>query len=149
MTRINADYELKKLTDQHVMAEYRELPMVIAALKRSLRTQPINTVLKKIPNSFTLNKGHVTFFYNKLTFLSNRYERLIVELKERGYKLDENRTLDFEGIPEVFFRDWKANDKDNLIIEARISEKIQMKPQWYKYYGKPIVNSDTHICFRA
>jgi deoxyribonuclease (pyrimidine dimer) len=140
MTRINADYELKKLMDQHLMAEYRELPMVIAALKRSLRTQPVNTVLKKIPNSFTLNSGHVTFFYNKLTFLSKRYDRLVIELKERGYKLDGERKLDFTGIPEVFFRDWQARDKDNLLVEARINEKIQMKPQWYKYYGKSIVN---------
>ena len=138
MTRINADYELKKLTDQHVMAEYRELPMVIAALKRSLRTQPTNTVLKKIPNSFTLNKGHVTFFYNKLTFLSKRYDRLIIELKERGYKLDADRKLDFNDIPDVFFNDWHAKEKDNIIIENRISEKIQMKPHWYRYYGKPI-----------
>jgi deoxyribonuclease (pyrimidine dimer) len=140
MTRINADYELKKLMDQHLMAEYRELPMVIAALKRSLRTQPVNTVLIKIPNSFTLNSGHVTFFYNKLTFLSKRYDRLVIELKERGYKLDSERKLDFTGIPEVFFRDWQARDKDNLLVEARINEKIQMKPQWYKYYGKSIVN---------
>lgn len=139
MTRINADYELKKLMDQHLMAEYRELPMVIAALKRSLRTQPVNTVLKKIPNSFTLNSGHVTFFYNKLTFLSRRYDRLIIELKERGYKLDSERKLDFTGIPEVFFKDWQAREKDNLVVEARINEKIQMKPQWYKYYGKSIV----------
>lgn len=140
MTRINADYELKKLMDQHLMAEYRELPMVIAALKRSLRTQPVNTVLKKIPNSFTLNSGHVTFFYNKLTFLSRRYDRLIIELKERGYKLDSERKLDFTGIPEVFFKDWQAREKDNLVVEARINEKIQMKPQWYKYYGKSIVD---------
>lgn len=140
MTRINADYELKKLMDQHLMAEYRELPMVIAALKRSLRTQPVSTVLKKIPNSFTLNSGHVTFFYNKLTFLSRRYDRLIIELKERGYKLDSERKLDFTGIPEVFFKDWQAREKDNLVVEARINEKIQMKPQWYKYYGKSIVD---------
>ena len=68
MTRINL-VSPEELTDQHLMAEWREIKMVPAALRRSLRTQSTQAVLKKIPSAFTLNKGHVTFFYNKIDYL--------------------------------------------------------------------------------
>jgi len=85
MTRINSDIDPKQLMDQHLMAEYRELPMVLSSLRRSLRTQSEREILKKIPPRFTLNKGHVLFFYNKLTFLKDRYTRIVDELLNRGY----------------------------------------------------------------
>lgn len=138
MTRINSDIDPKQLMDQHLMAEYRELPMVIASLKRSLKTQSEREVLKKIPPRFTLNKGHVLFFYNKLSFLKDRYAKLVDELLNRGYNLDHTRTLDFNNIPATFFNNWTATPTDNAVLEQRIREKIAMKPTWYKYYGKSI-----------
>jgi deoxyribonuclease (pyrimidine dimer) len=139
MTRINSNVDPKQLMDQHLMAEYRELPMVLASLRRSLKTQSEREVLKKIPPRFTLNKGHVLFFYNKLTFLRNRYDRLVNELHNRGYNLDQNRTLDLSGIPSTFFNDWTATPADDAVLEQRIKEKIAMKPSWYKYYGKSVL----------
>ena len=61
MTRINAVHPTV-LTDQHLMAEYRELTMVMGSLKRSLNSK---NGLPPIPEKYTLNAGHVTFFYNK------------------------------------------------------------------------------------
>ena len=139
MTRINSNVDPQKLMDQHLMAEYRELPMVLASLRRSLKTQSEREVLKKIPPRFTLNRGHVLFFYNKLTFLKNRYDRLVNELHNRGYNLDQNRTLDLNGIPSTFFNDWTATPADDAVLEQRIKEKIAMKPSWYKYYGKSVL----------
>jgi deoxyribonuclease (pyrimidine dimer) len=138
MTRINSDVDPKTLMDQHLMAEYRELPMVLASLRRSLKTQSEREILKKIPPRFTLNKGHVLFFYNKLTFLANRYARIVDELINRGYNLDQNRTLDLNNIPSTFFNNWTATPADNAVLEQRICEKIAMKPSWYKYYGKTL-----------
>lgn len=139
MTRINSNVDPKQLMDQHLMAEYRELPMVLASLRRSLKTQSEREVLKKIPPKFTLNTGHVTFFYNKITFLRNRYDRLVNELHNRGYNLDQSRTLDLSGIPSKFFNDWTATPADDAVLEQRIKEKIAMKPSWYKYYGKSVL----------
>jgi len=138
MTRINSDIDPKQLMDQHLMAEYRELPMVLSSLRRSLRTQSEREILKKIPPRFTLNKGHVLFFYNKLTFLKDRYTRIVDELLNRGYTLDQARTLDLNNIPSTFFNNWTATAADNAVLEQRIREKIAMKPSWYKYYGKPL-----------
>jgi deoxyribonuclease (pyrimidine dimer) len=139
MTRINSNVDPKQLMDQHLMAEYRELPMVLASLRRSLKTQSEREVLKKIPPKFTLNKGHVLFFYNKITFLRNRYDRLVSELHNRGYNLDQGRVLDLNGIPSTFFNDWSATPADDAVLEQRIKEKIAMKPSWYKYYGKSVL----------
>lgn len=144
MTRINADIEPCRLTDQHLLAEYNEMAMVYASLRRSRNAQSDDTLLKRIPMQYTLNGGHVLFFYNKLTFLGNRYQALIDELKHRGYNLDPNRSFTTPGeFPEYFYNDWKASGVDRKIIIERIVERINRKPAWYKYYGKQI--SDTFI----
>jgi deoxyribonuclease (pyrimidine dimer) len=139
MTRINADLDPKRLTDQHLMAEYQELAMVHASLRRSLRSKPAHEVLKKIPAQYMLGKGHVTFFYNKLTFLEKRYLQLIAELKARNYNLNPNRKFIHEGeFPVEFYNDWQANNNDRRIIAERLVSRIKEKPQWYRYYSSKI-----------
>ena len=72
MTRINI-IPVSELTDQHLIAEYREITMVPAALMRTLNSKSgLNK--QKIGNKFTLNKGHVYFFYDKGLYLYNRYK---------------------------------------------------------------------------
>lgn len=132
MTRINL-VPPEELTDQHLMAEYREMPMVSAALRRSLRTRTKASILRGIPRDFTLNKGHVTFFYDKLKYLSDRYDLVRAELLRRGYKLDPNRGLNADGFPPEFYRDYKPTEAALKIIRTRIAEKIAMKPDWYRH----------------
>src|SRR5574343_406669 len=132
MTRINADLKFNEISDNHLAAEYGELPMVFAALRRSLKTKSKNEILRNIPTQFTLNTGHVRFFYDKLGFLLNRYERIKTELIKRNYKLDENRNFVYDDLPKECFNDWKATEKDNDIIRERIKQKIAMKPYWYR-----------------
>ena len=62
MTRINL-IEPSELTDQHLIAEYREIFMVGGSLKRTLVSKSGYQELK-VPKSYTLNAGHVYFFYN-------------------------------------------------------------------------------------
>ena len=40
----------------------------------------------KVPKHYTLNKGHVYFFYNKGLYLHKRYDSIICEMKKRGFK---------------------------------------------------------------
>ena len=139
MTRINSDLNPAYLTDQVLMAEYRELPMVYAALHRSkVATRDNNLLLKKIPKTFTLNTGHVTFFYDKLLFLSKRYNRLIDELENRGYNLDKDRIYSLHSFDDIFKNDYAMTGDDKKIICARLIERYESKPTWYKYYGEPI-----------
>jgi deoxyribonuclease (pyrimidine dimer) len=140
MTRINAGLSPKILTDQHLMAEYRELPMVYASLRRSRKTQTDSYILWSIPTQFTLNTGHVKFFYNKLEYLEQRYELLKQELYNRNYKLDPTRiyTDKVKMFPSHFYNNWYPDKTDNEIIKNRIVEKIKLKPTWYKYNNRPI-----------
>ena len=134
MTRINL-LPVSELNDVHLMAEYRELPMVPAALKRSLRTQMPDVIRKKIPRQFTLNKGHVLFFYDKLGYLSERYKLLVDELVRRGYKLDPNRNSGFDGIDSRWFGNFTPTNTDMNIVRDRIKLRISQNKTWYSSRG--------------
>ena len=129
MTRINI-ISPSELTDQHLIAEYREIFMVAGSLKRTLISKS-GFVESKVPKNFTLNNGHVYFFYNKGKYLYKRYNLIIKEMKSRGFKPDENRIFPKDiFIMNNLFNDWEPNQSDIKII--RINKKIAMKPGWYR-----------------
>ena len=131
MTRINI-ISPSELTDQHLIAEYREIFMVAGSLKRTLISNS-GFVESKVPKNFTLNNGHVYFFYNKGKYLYKRYNLIIKEMKSRGFKPDENRIFPKDiFIMNNLFNDWEPNQSDIKIIRKRINEKIAMKPSWYR-----------------
>ena len=132
MTRINL-VNPKELTDQHLVAEYREIFMVGSSLQRSMKSKSWNKTINNIPKEFTLNKGHVTFFYNKGKYLDLRYTKLVNEMKRRGMKPDPQRTFKKSHWPKYLYNDWKPKAKDLQIIRKRIDEKINLKPDWYRY----------------
>ena len=128
MTRINADIPPTKLHRLHLLAELREITMVPASLRRSLRTQTPAQIFRKIPSQFQLNKSHVTFFYDKMIFLMNRFEKLCCEMERRGYTPDRTRSTAFDGFDQIWYNNWTASDADNSIVEDRINTRIQQKP---------------------
>ncbi len=130
MTRINI-IPPSELTDQHLIAEYREITMVPAALLKTLKSKT-GFKNEKIHKTYTLNKGHVYFFYNKGKYLNNRYRELVIEMEKRGFNVDKNRKFPKEAFPEELYNDWKPSLKEQKIIRKRISEKIQQKPNWYR-----------------
>ena len=132
MTRINL-VDPSELSDQHLVAEYREIFMVGSSLQRSLKSKNWEKTLANIPKKYTLNKGHVTFFYNKGKYLYKRYELLIEEMKNRGMNPDSERKFKTEQWPDALFNDWEPEPDDYKVIRARIKEKIEMKPDWYRF----------------
>jgi deoxyribonuclease (pyrimidine dimer) len=131
MTRINAGVEPRELHRRHLIAEYREIPMVPAALRRSLRTRLPEGVLRSVPPVFTLNKGHVTFFYDKLGYLQSRYDALVSEMLLRGYVPDPSRVLDLSGIPPTFYGNWQETPAARTLILERIAQRQAEKPHLY------------------
>lgn len=133
MTRINV-IPVEELTDQHLMAEYRELPMVPAIARRSDPTK------FKPTTQYTLNKGHVMFFYDKKKYLLNRWLSLIEELYRRGYAIDPSaRTVHWSALDKFPQTDWHPDSQAVSINMQRIEERINQKPHWYRRYGKPII----------
>tara|TARA_Y100001968_G_C19436134_1_gene759820 strand:- start:2917 stop:3324 length:408 start_codon:yes stop_codon:yes gene_type:complete len=130
MTRINI-IPPQELTDQHLVAEYREITMVPAALKRTLKSK-IGFQKHKIKPTYTLNTGHVYFFYNKGKYLNKRYSELVKEMKLRGFNVDTSRKFPKDAFPKELYNDWMPSLSEQKIIRKRILEKIKSKPNWYR-----------------
>lgn len=140
MTRINT-IDVETLTDQHLMAEYRELPMIHASLRRSKASKK-GLVLDNIPAKYTLNRGHVTFFYDKGKWIYNRWCQLIEELRVRNYDIKpEERKVDWTVFDSVLYNDWSPVQRDHDINLERILYRINEKREFYKYRGKPITDA--------
>jgi deoxyribonuclease (pyrimidine dimer) len=134
MTRINI-ISPSELTDQHLIAEYREITMVPGMLQRTLKSKK-GLDKSKIKKVYTLNKGHVYFFYDKGKYLNKRYNELVKEMKNRGFNPDPNRKFPHHIFVEGLYNDWFPSFEEQKIIRKRIKEKIDMKPNWYRYTKK-------------
>lgn len=91
MTRINVGVLPSELSDKHLLAEHREIkriPNMVASGKAKI---------EGIPEKFTLGKGHVKFFYNKLEWLHYRYQEIYKECLKRGFNVS-NYNAAFNGI---------------------------------------------------
>ena len=131
MTRINI-VPVNELMDQHLIAEYREITMVPAALNKTLASKK-GIDYNKISDEFTLNTGHVYFFYDKGKYLHKRYNLLIDEMKSRGFKPDSTRDFPIKVFKDNnMYNDWIPTAYAYLLIRQRIQEKINLKPDWYR-----------------
>ena len=131
MTRINI-IPVSELHDQHLIAEYREITMVPAALNRTLKSKA-GLDRKKISKRFTLNNGHVYFFYDKGLYLDKRYTEIVNEMKSRGFNPDSNRVFPIEIFKDNdLYNDWTPTIEDQKLIRQRIQERINSKPDWYR-----------------
>ena len=132
MTRINI-INPQELTDQHLIAEYREIFMVGGSLNRTLNSK-IGYKKSKVPKKFTLNGGHVYFFYNKGKYLYKRYQEIVQEMKNRGFNPDPNRKFNTKIFKtNNLYNDWLPTIEDQKIIKNRIAERIAKKPNWYRF----------------
>ncbi len=135
MTRINL-VSPAELSDQHLVAEYREIFMIGSALQRSLKSKNWLITKKNLPKDFTLNRGHVMFFYDKGEYLHDRYLKIVVEMKNRGMRPNPKRKFKKDQWPKKFYNTWEPNDRDLAIVRERIRMKINQKPDWYKWSNK-------------
>ena len=133
MTRVNLISPIC-LYDQHLIAEWREIPRIPNAVRKLLQNKGSFDIIKTIPDDYVLGTNHVRFFYDKLGFIKKRHELLKQEGKNRGFNLD-SITIDLEGIPEMFKKDFVILKKSVTLNLERISEKIIQKPHFYKHYS--------------
>ena len=120
MTRINL-IPVEDLYDQHLMAEYRELPRIFSYVEK------LKDVPKDIPARYTMGKGHVKFFADKLTFLLGRQGNLIFELLKRDFKIKFNLQelySRYEIIDEKFKKDYYPTKEEIEISRQRINELL-------------------------
>lgn len=122
MTRINTVHP-KNLKDKHMFAEYRELPRVFNLVRARVdKGQTPKDV--KIPDTYRMGSGHVTFFFDKLQYLKNRQDVIISECIKRGFNIshkDTSKLLD--GIPKEWCNDWIPDENDINTNMERLIER--------------------------
>lgn len=102
MTRINV-VPVQELCNQHLFAEWREMPRLRNNLQQSLnRKVPFN--VNEIPPEYVLGKGHVKFFYDKFKYLHIRHIEITTELIKRGYKLSQKDSHIFSYVSNMWYK---------------------------------------------
>jgi len=118
MTRINVAIPPAELTMRHLLAEHREMKRIPNVVSRGRYN------LKNTPKEFTLGKGHVAFFYDKLGYLRKRYEEVYQECINRGYNISYYGSA-WDEVPKNLLGDYTPTKRDEAIIRQRIKEKLE------------------------
>jgi hypothetical protein len=130
MTRINSAINVKNLTDEHLLAEHREIKRLPALYLKTNKTN--------IPKHFCLGTGHVKFFLNKFKFTYNRYVDIYNECLARGFNVEDYRQNWFI-ININDFNDYQTTPNEyNLLIERITDRILNSKKKCFHYYGKSI-----------
>lgn len=127
MTRINV-VPVDELSDQWLLAEYRELPRVVK--------QNIN--ISDAPAEYCLGKGHMKWARRHLHYVLVRYLNICLEMKIRGFKpqYSYSELKDYARntlFPKMIFETYYETDKDIDINRQRLIEKYKMKPDFYRW----------------
>lgn len=117
MTRINC-VPVEELTNRHLLAEYRELPRIFGLARPCADAPP----------TYTLGKGHMKFFYDKLLYLQRRQVEIVAEMKRRGMKpsFDPQR-LGEEGrfgAQKELWNDWTPTPEALRLNRERIQDRL-------------------------
>lgn len=123
MTRINV-IEPRKLSRQHLVAEYREIGRVYKLAQASFEKDP-NRIL---PKEYSMGAGHVLFFFDKLNFIQERQYLLCDEMLNRGYKVNIDPSFGIDCHLSLFKNKWRPSLKDMNVNMARLSER---QPDFY------------------
>ena len=115
MTRINVGILPKELSDKHLIAEHREIKRIPNCISKGRYN------MDGIPDRFKLGTGHVKFFYDKLSYLKDRYVSLYDECTRRGFNV-QNYIKAWDSIPKELMGDYKPTDNDRKLIQQRIIE---------------------------
>ncbi len=130
MVRVNL-IDPKRLADQHLIAEYNEMLMLVSFIKKY-------PALHNIPGQYCLGRGHMLFFKDKVGYLKMRHDALKREMRKRGFQA--KKSIDLSAFDKKNKGFWTPNMEDIALISHRITAKLRLKPKYYRYYGvhKPL-----------
>lgn len=134
MTRINSAIPVKALTDEHLLAEHREIKRICAQFKSSILEGKKSV---KIPERFTLGSGHVTFFLDKGLFTFHRYRAIYQECRNRGFQVEDySSNWDIYKKAPAYYLDYSCTEEEYRLLKERILERIGSSPKAsFHYYS--------------
>lgn len=142
MTRINAATQVRLLTDEHLLAEHREIKRIPFLYKK--RKEAGIEITKGAPKEFTLGVGHILFFLDKPAYTLARYCGLYNECINRGFSVENYKDNWSIYADEYFGKDmYIPTEKSNQIIIDRITERLlgSLKEHWH-YYGAKLTKEE-------
>lgn len=145
MTRINTMYTFL-LTNNQLLAEYRELPRVINKVSKA-------KFYKNIPLDYRMGTGHESFFGDKLLYLHKRHQQILDELAHRKslypeiFKSDYiiDTTAAFKQASVLFpdlCKDWEPSIDDVCTNLDRLIERQYLQTKGDKFGSVVIPKSD-------
>ena len=148
--RINIGIDPYYLTDEHLLAEYREIPMLVKWISKVYEKNDISVIPDKAPKEFSFGKGYFHYFLNKVGYLKVRLENVYKECKQRGFNVgDINQFWDLEA---SIFRFKHIGEHLNIepyepmvITTNRIKEKIKSSPKQYFHFYHQRINKQQAI----
>ncbi len=123
MTRINV-VPVEELCDQHLLAEFRELTRI----PNGILSGKLKPYYHDAPREYTLGKGHVKFFVNKLGWLWDRYGDLCSECEKRNFNVTWIWPFGFDPIGE-----YDPPPEALTLNRQRIAERMPKSPRWSTY----------------
>jgi deoxyribonuclease (pyrimidine dimer) len=145
MTRVNTGILVEQLTDEHLIAEHREIKRFPSLFQARLIKYGIFKWNTNLTKEFTLNKGHVLFFIDKPIYTLTRYKQLHQECLNRGIKVTDyssNWDIYFNSIDIVqknYINSYVPSKKDKQLLVDRISIRIKESTiKGFKYNRKSI-----------
>ena len=135
MTRINSAIPVQLLSDEHLLAEHREIKRLPACVKKSKKSGSINN----IPEKFVLGKGHVLFFLDKQKFIYNRYKEIYSELLWRGFNI-EDYSKNWDDLKDTeLWNDYVPTTEERELLVERITMRIiESKKVCFYYFRREI-----------
>lgn len=121
MTRINCGIRASELCDQHLLAEYRELPRLFGA-----------RLVSKPPAHFTLGKGHVLWCAQYPRTMADRFDALVTELDYRGFRI-QYRAAPVEARTSLLRAPPSELTRARPILIERITTRLataKREPRW-------------------
>jgi len=122
VVRINL-IEPKQLSDQHLIAEYREILLLFGYYRKHPVIRPSDD-----------HRCPMRFYQNKLLYLKNRFETLKDEMRTRNFKPQKH--IELIHYDNSNFKDFEPNETQVRQIKERITQRINERPTWYRYYGE-------------
>lgn len=144
MTRINLLPPIR-LTDSHLIAEIKEINQLSGSFRKSLASKN-GIKSERIPKRFTLNTGHVYYFYDKGLYLHKRFNLLKIEALNRKFEItvEFNNEWLLAGRNDLY-NDWQPCDEDINLIVVRIKTRLREKPYLYRYKKEKISDIENFI----
>lgn len=134
MTRINI-VPVEMLTDSHLRGEYNEITRPFSKMGRRIDKYGVEGALKGviISDKYILNKGHESFFFDKLKWLFYRYQDLFREMRKRDYAVNYHLVddvltsvlTDFKDTP--YWNDYKPTPEEMYLNMARMCKRSNIE----------------------